>query len=283
MYGKASFAEAFFNFGGMIRRVSLQIESPRSHIGTRVLLVQKLRAAFFHAIVTCCLAALSALLVFKLWYPSGLAQLTGGAGLYILILSVELCLGPLMSLVIFSPRKSTRELVKDYTIVGLVQIAAFGYGLHSTFISRPVFQVFVVDRLELISALELADEDLRSADSQFRQLPLLGPKFICVERPSDAQERSDLIFSGLKGKDIELFPKYYRNCRNSEVVEKAFGASRLLAAMSERSLYSKFAEMLPKGDYGWLPVKSRFGVWIQIYPEYNLEKAYYINFDPYMP
>ena len=50
----------------------------------------------------------------------------GGTELFLLVVGCDLALGPLISLVIYNSRKSRRKLVIDYTIVGVVQLAAHG-------------------------------------------------------------------------------------------------------------------------------------------------------------
>ena len=59
----------------------------------------------------------------------------------------DLALGPLVSLVIYNSRKSRRELVFDYSVVAVVQIAAMVYGVYVVAESRPVYIAFLKDRL----------------------------------------------------------------------------------------------------------------------------------------
>lgn len=245
------------------------------------LVLAKLKAAAVHGLVTALVAALSAVLVFYYWYPSGLAAHMGGSNLYLLVVAVELSLGPLISLVIFNPGKSFRHLRRDYCIVALIQFSALAYGLHSTFVSRPVYQVFVIDQLLMISAIELDEEDVSEASSDFDHLPW-RVKRVCVEQPADPEEKSDLIFSALAGKDVEFFPKYYRECEEGEVLAGAYPGERLYEALRARGLEGEFAPQLPPpASFSWLPVKGRFGYWVQIYPGGSLESGYYLDFNPF--
>ncbi len=243
----------------------------------------KIYAFLLHLLVTLFIAAGTAILVFKVWYPDGLASLIGGAGLFKLILVVELCLGPLMSLVVFNPVKPRRELISDYLIIGLIQASALLYGVYSTYASRPVFSVFVVDRIELISAVELANTDLFSSTSdQFRFLSNTGPEKVCVDLPTDEKERSELLLSALGGKDVELMPKYYRSCREGEVLDAALGSHVLIDIYKSNGLIEELERIESFGEFTWLPVKSRFGSWIEIYPKSDYSRAYYADMDPYL-
>jgi hypothetical protein len=245
------------------------------------LLISKLKAVLLHALVTAVVAVFSAFFVFVLWYPSGLARYMGGGELYFLVLSVELVLGPLMSLIIYHPRKSFVHLRRDYAVIGVLQVAALTYGLHSTYIARPVFQVFVIDKVVVISALELDSNDLNVAPESFSKLSVWGPMDVCVSLPADAEAKSTLIFSALAGKDVEFFPQYYSACEGDERIVGAFPRERLEAILRTQNRLSEFSTKLPAA-YSWLPVRSRFGSWVQIFPGNEISEAYYLDVDPYM-
>lgn len=248
------------------------------------LLVAKLRAALLHGILTLVVALVSAFVVFYVWYPAQLARMLGGDGLYLLVLLVEVCLGPVMSLVIYNPRKPRAELIRDYTLVGMIQLAALTYGLHSAYISRPVYMVFVVDRIEVVSALELDDKDLSLATNKaYQSLPEMGPLAVCIQRPESPQARSDILLSALDGKDVHLMPRYYRQCNENESFSATRRGRELVEGLKERGRYKTVVERLPADlDFTWLPVKSRFGAWIEIYPKGRQEKAHYVSVDPFM-
>jgi hypothetical protein len=243
----------------------------------------KLRAALLHGLVTLFVALVSAFVVFYLWYPAPLADKSGGMGLYVLVLLVEVCLGPLMSLVIFNPHKQRSELIRDYFFVGCIQLLALIYGVHSTYIARPVYKAFVVDRFEIVSALELDQEDiLAAADKAYRNFPFFGLREVCIEMPIDIQERNDILFSAVGGKDVQLMPRYYRQCNAGEIEGKAKAGSALIDGLKAKGRYETVAGDLPAdNDFTWLPVKSRFGVWVEIYPGGRQAAARSIDVNPF--
>ena len=98
----------------------------------------------------------------------------------------------------------------DLTCIGLLQIAALAYGVHVVYLARPVYLVFAVDRFNLVTAVDLDPDDVAKArDPRFTRLPLGSPRYIASVLPSDPKERSDVLFSGLAGKDVEVMPRYY--------------------------------------------------------------------------
>lgn len=245
------------------------------------LFISKLKAASLHGLVTLLIAIVSATVVFKVWYPDGLARMTGGVNLYFLVLGVEVCLGPLMSLVIYNPRKPRGELIRDYLVIGLIQLSALLYGLHSTFVTRPVYLVFVVDRIEVISAGELEAADLALAPEEFRSLPVFGPQRICAPLPDSPKERSDILMSAFGGKDIQLMPKYYRVCKEGEVMRAAKSFTVLESGLKKADRYEAAKQKLPSGNYLWLPIKSRLSVWVEVFPNGDESKAQLVDVDPF--
>src|SRR5690242_11523295 len=86
-------------------------------------------AAAIHFFFTALLSGIAAALIFFVWFPNGLAALVGGSALFLIMVGCDVVLGPMLSLVIYSSTKPKRELILDYTIVGLLQLAALGYGV----------------------------------------------------------------------------------------------------------------------------------------------------------
>ena len=80
--------------------------------------------------------------MFGWWYPYPYRELSGGRELFALVVAVDVVLGPLITLVIFNPAKTRRHLVMDFTVIGLLQVAALAYGLWTVFVARPVHLVF---------------------------------------------------------------------------------------------------------------------------------------------
>lgn len=236
----------------------------------------KIKAAMLHAVVTALVALVSGWLVFYIWYPEPFAQMLGGGELYRLVLVVELSLGPLVSLVIYDKLKPRAELIRDYTLVGIIQASALMYGLYVMAESRPVFMVFVKDRIEILTSLELDVADLGGGEIR---PSWFGVQLVCVEHPVDKHDKSDLLWSALeKGKDIQHYSKYYRPCLEGEILGRAYDHNRMESIVE--MLSPEGALQLPEGAYKWLPAKHRFGVWVKIYPESG--NSYYLPIDPFV-
>ena len=241
---------------------------------------EKIKAALLHASVTLMVAILAWVLVYKIWYPGEFAAMSQGANIYALVLVVEIVLGPLMSLVIFNSHKSRRELIVDYSLVGLVQLGALLYGLYVVSVARPVYLVYVKDRIEVVTAADLKEADVDRALEEFRRLPWFGGKLICVEFPSDPKESNELLFSSLEGKDIQFMPKYFRACSDGQIISGAFSKAQyyLLGSANNTAIEKRIGER----DFSWMPIVTRFGAWTAIFPEDDVSLVIYLNTYPFM-
>lgn len=238
---------------------------------------QKTFAFAVHFLVTLITSAACALCVYGLWYPGAFANMVGGADILKLIILAEFCLGPVLSFVIFNPKKTRRHLIADYCVIGLVQLSALFYGVITVANGRPIYVVFVKDRLEVIARSELTAEDIKQVKDPKVKPGWLGPKLICVAYPVDAKERSDLLLSALAGKDIQLKPSYYRECETGEVLAKAFPKTRLFTDTKIQG--SDLPKNIADRDFTWLPLVTRFGAWLVIYKDGEREQ--YFNLDPF--
>lgn len=238
------------------------------------MLKAKLQAAGWHGLITIAVAGLTAYLVFAVWYPGPLSAMAAGSNLYKIIVMAEIVLGPVISLVIYNTTKGKRELFFDYLCVGTIQVAALAYGLYAVAISRPVYLVFVGDRIEVVAHAELTPDDRSAGGITLGSLPWFGPELICVEGPTDPDEQFNLLFSALGGKDIHLIPKYYRSCEDGEI-------ERQMRPLDELS--KPLPEILQGLDAPlyWLPIVARTEYWTAVFPNKNLDDATYVNFDPY--
>lgn len=154
-------------------------------------------------------ALFSAALVFLVWYPDPLPAATGVTAIFLMLLGIDVIVGPFITLVVYNPRK--KELRRDLLVVLALQLAALIYGLHTVYIARPVYYVFSADRFELVFANDLTDDKLAKVnDERFRHPPNFGPAMVAAKRPTDAKTRNEIMFSALSGgDDVAQRPEFY--------------------------------------------------------------------------
>jgi hypothetical protein len=166
------------------------------------------KAASIHLSISITIGLLVLALLFLVWYPQPYFEAAGGKHLIIVLLGVDLVLGPMLTLILFKSGK--KGMLFDLCMIGFVQTAALVYGLHVVAQSRPAFIVAAVDRFNVIAANDLDPADLAKGNkSEFRSLSLTGPRLVAARSPTDPEKSNALVASGLAGKDIEKLPEYY--------------------------------------------------------------------------
>lgn len=171
--------------------------------------MNRFRAFGVHLSGSILIGLCAAALVFLVWYPAPLPAATGVAGIFLLLLTVDVVTGPCITFIVFNPAK--KELKRDLTIVVLLQLSALCYGLYTVSVARPVYYIFNVDRFDLVFANDLSPEKLaKVGDARFQSIPLFGPQFAAAVEPTDLKERNDVLFNAADGgDDFAQVPKYY--------------------------------------------------------------------------
>lgn len=166
------------------------------------------QAAGLHLLICAAIATTLLTVMLNVWYPGPLFEIAGGSGLVMILVAVDVIIGPLITLVVFKSGK--KGLKFDLMCIAALQLAALSYGIHTVYSVRPVFIVYAVDRFELVTSIDLEDNDLAGApNEEFRRRPVGKPRFVAVSMPQDSTELQMLMQSGLAGKDVQLFPRYY--------------------------------------------------------------------------
>lgn len=245
---------------------------------------EKFRAVLLHFLVTLAMAVAAAALIFFVWYPDPFQDMLGGTRFFLLITICDLVLGPLTSLIIYNSKKTRRALIFDYSVIGVVQLAAFVYGVMSISNARPAYIAFVKDRFEVVIAEDLADKDLQQADAPYRTRPKWGPILIGTQRPTDREQINDLVFAAMEGKDIQNFPRYF--VPYEQVADKVKQVGKPMAALYKHHPEAKqliAEEQLAESDaqLRWLPIRGTRSFWTVLVDANTGALLGYIPIDPY--
>ena len=246
---------------------------------------EKFRAFAIHFLVTAVLGACAAALIFFVWFPSPFATMVGGTELFLLVVGCDMALGPLISLVIYNSRKSRRELITDYAIIGAVQLAALIYGVYIVAGTRPVYVAFSKDRFEIVVARDITDKELAAArDPQYAKLPLDGPHLVAIQVP--AADQQDALFQSVAGNEEHARPKFYapyesalpdirKRARTVEWLTRKFPKSKPLFDEAMKKV------KIPPERVRWLPVRHRLGFWTALVDTADGKPIDWVAFDPY--
>lgn len=171
--------------------------------------LNRYQAFGMHFLCSIILIAVSAILIFFVFYPGLIAYASGVTEIFMLLVFVDAVLGPLITLIIFDTKK--KELKRDLLTVVVIQLIALFYGLWIMFSARPVFVVFNTNQFDVVYANEISASSLaRVQDKNFSSLPLLGPVYLGARLPSDPNEAQKIIMNAIAGgDDVQHMPEYY--------------------------------------------------------------------------
>ena len=159
----------------------------------------KFRLKAFGAHLLCSAIALSTLVLGALylgWYHWPGWHLTEATHVVVVMVGVDVVVGPLITLIIANARKPRRELARDIAIIVAVQLVALGYGATTLWNGRPLYYAFSVNCLQVVQASDIDPEAARAARE--KNLPLAPhwyslPRWIWAPFPKDSAE-ADKIF-----------------------------------------------------------------------------------------
>ena len=190
------------------------------------------RASAAHFLFSAILAATCAALVFLVWYPAPYGAMSGVSDLLVLMLAVDVVLGPLVTLVVFNTRKLRAELVRDLAVVVLVQLGALGYGMWTVYAGRPVHGVFEYDRIRVLHANDIPEEFMGRIPPGIDAFPLTGPTLLALRPFKGSNEQSSAVFAALNGTPMSARPELWINYQLAlpAILKAAKPVSALLTA-----------------------------------------------------
>ncbi len=211
----------------------------------------------------CAVIALAVLAwMLLVWYPAPYFEGLGAGKLSMIIISVDVVIGPLITLIIYKPIK--KSLRFDLTVVALLQLSALFYGIYVVYEARPVYVVFNVDRFDVVAANEIDPAERQKVTRpEYQSLPLTGPRIVAAVLPADPKERERILFAAVgAGYDLPNFPQHY--VPYEEQVSQAIARSRPLNDLAQKreeaepQLAALKRELAGRAkDLGFLPVRAR--------------------------
>ena len=216
----------------------------------------RINAFLLHLCASVCAAVAVMALIYQVWYPYPLHLAIGVGKIALILLAVDVLIGPILTFLIFDKNKKSLHL--DIFLVIAIQISAFGYGVFSIAAGRPVWVVFNVDRFDLVQAKDLEKKYADKENSEYFYESWTGPRWIASRLPDSRESRNALIFESAQGgADLPQRVDLYL-----PIAEEASTLKKKARALSELRRYNKansvdnVLQRWPEAD-SWLPMQAQ--------------------------
>jgi len=162
----------------------------------------RLKAFAIHLLISASIVSIFFYFALLVWYPDPYDYFYSSFNILKIVLLVDLIIGPLLTLIIYDIKKSRNELRRDLSIVALIQILAFAWGVHVTYDSRPVFLVFSNKDFYVLAK---GDVDLALLkDNALMPAFWEETKMVYVKPPKDSEELTALYKDYLMGEKPQI-------------------------------------------------------------------------------
>lgn len=189
-------------------------------------------AAATHFALSVLVGTILLALFWFVWYPAPMLLAIGGHEIFLLILGIDVVLGPLLTLIVF--RSGKKSLKFDLTVIALMQVGAMIYGVSVLLEGRPAYVAALGDKFQVVQAVEVTDANLEKAKTA---LPLFGPEWVGTKEPEGRYDtdavRDVTEIGGGRGHFPQLHIPY--QIMAQEVLQKSGPISALKTANPTKS------------------------------------------------
>ncbi len=190
------------------------------------------------------------------WFPYSLDKLGGFYDTALMLIFVDIILGPLLVFIVY--KKDKKYLSFDINVLLGVQIIAFVYGAYALYLKHPTYMVFVNDHYKLVNASYSSPEKLNysSLKTNFFSKPILT----YTELPKNENELTQFILGvDLLGKpDVQHRADFYKphSQELSRILSKQLNKIDLFKSQNAKLKLQQF--LTKKGgnvsDYAFFPI-----------------------------
>jgi hypothetical protein len=148
------------------------------------------------------------------WYRWPAWLLTDVTHVVIVLVGVDVVLGPTLTFIIARSSKTRRELTRDIAVIVVVQLCALVYGTASLWNGRPMYYTYSEGVLQLVQAYDI---DPKEAALGRQRNPGLAPHWYSLPRwvwaplPDDLGVSEKIVAAAISGgDDVVSMPRYFR-------------------------------------------------------------------------
>ena len=208
-------------------------------------LKDRLLAFLVHLGLSCLIALCVVGLVFFVWYPAPLHRALGVTDIFLLLLLVDVVMGPVLTAIVF--KKGKRTLLLDLGTIALLQLSALAYGLYTLSEARPGWLVFGGYHFELVKVSDIEPVAHTSA-------PWTGPLWVAIPPANNLNK-----ILGLNPTEDPYYQPASYVSLNSRIEDLKNRAQPLQGLHNSSNTAEQLAAVLkqwPQAD-AWMPLRGR--------------------------
>ncbi|ENW83578.1 hypothetical protein F909_00589 [Acinetobacter sp. ANC 3929] len=208
-----------------------------------------------HLMISFGVALVAVLVVFLCWYPAPLNKATGVTHIFLMMLGIDLILGPALTWLVYKEGK--KSLKFDLTVIILIQISALCYGLYHIAQGRPAWIVYSVDRFDLIKNNEVYTKNIQQATKEFQQPSWLKPEYAAIQFAVDRKQKNQDMFDEiLGGLTISQRPeRYIALAKVKQQIQKRVQSLDVLNQFNDKALVQNILSKYPQAT-AFVPLKA---------------------------
>jgi hypothetical protein len=174
----------------------------------------RLKALGLHLSASACALSLILGALYLGWYYWPGWALTEVTHVVVVMVGVDVVVGPLLTFVIAHANKPRRDLVRDIAMIVAVQLCALIYGTVSLWNGRPLYYAYSETVLQLVQAYDIdarESADGRRLNPDFAPHWYSRPRWIWAPLPQDPTVSQKIVASSIQGgDDVISMPRYFK-------------------------------------------------------------------------
>ena len=196
------------------------------------------------------------LFAYFVWFPHSFSKLGGFSETALMLIFVDLVLGPLLVFIVYKEGK--RFLAFDINTLLAIQLGAFVFGAYSLYLKHPAYAVFTVDRFTLANVSQLYPQ--QHWLEQIRASFFSSPQFVIAKSPDNAKKRNALMFNVLLNgePDINERPALFEPLEQhiDTVFSKSIPINQLFQNSKTKEKLTQFYKQYggKPSDYAYFPL-----------------------------
>lgn len=225
----------------------------------RSLVFRKLKATALHVGLSLVIFLPYLYLLIYVWFPGPLFFTDGGWQGLRLMLLCDVVLGPILTFLVFNPKKSRRALGFDFSLIALAQLGALAYGTHAVLSQRPVAVSLSSGLFQAVLPETLAKQEIAPAD--WARLGAGKPYWVFRREAKNADERAGVVtFAMLENVGEEGLFFLFEPLKDSRAGIEAAKIDKTEWIKRDAGLESQFKaiEERQSGPLIWLHLAGRY-------------------------